>query len=326
MSAANPAGEAAPAPYLVTLGETMGLLTAQQPGPLAHVSSMGLGVGGSESNVAIGVQRLGGTAVWCGRTGTDSLGQLIRREIRAEGVTVRAVEDPGALTGLMLKERRTAATQKVSYYRAASAGSRLTPEDLDADLITGAAVLHVSGITPALSPSAAAAIHAAIDAARAAGVPVSFDLNYRANLWSAADATRSYQEIIPLVDIVFGGDEEAALAVGPAEDPVELAQRLTKLGPTQAIIKLGSKGAAAFIDGQVHHQPAVPIDAVDTVGAGDAFVAGYLAELMNGKSPEERLALAVQTGAFACLSYGDWEGLPTRAELALLHQTEAVTR
>lgn len=315
-----------PAPYLVTIGETMALLTAERPGPLAHVSAMGLGIGGSESNVAIGIQRLGGNAVWCGRTGADSLGQLVRREIRAEGVAARITEDPAAPTGLMLKERRTLSTQKVSYYRAGSAGSRLTPADLDPALISGAAILHVSGITLALSPSAAATIREAIGIARSAGVTVSFDLNYRANLWAAVDAGRSYRELIPLTDIVFAGDEEAALAVGTADDPVELAQRLAALGPAQAIIKLGSKGAVASIDGEIRHQAAVPIEPVDTVGAGDAFVAGYLAELMMGRDPAARLALAAQTGAFACLAHGDWEGLPTRAELSLLHQDESVTR
>ena len=304
----------------------MALLTAQHPGPLAHVPSMGLAIGGSESNVAIGVQRLGGNAVWCGRTGADSLGQLVRREIRAEGVAVRNIEDPSAPTGLMLKERRTMSTQKVSYYRAGSAGSRLMPEDLDASLISGAAVLHVSGITPALSATAAATIREAIEIARSQGVTVSFDLNYRANLWTTADARRSYQELIPLTDIVFAGEEEAALAIGPSHEPAELAQRLAELGPSQAIIKLGSKGAVASIDSKIYHQPAVEIEPVDTVGAGDAFVAGYLADLMAGKAPSERLELAAKTGAFACLAYGDWEGLPTRLELALLHQTESVTR
>ncbi|MCC3295930.1 sugar kinase [Arthrobacter sp. zg-Y411] len=315
-----------PQPYLLTVGETMALLTSGHPGPLAHVSSMDLGIGGSESNVAIGVQRLGGHAVWCGRTGADSLGRLVRREIRAEGITVCSVEDPEAPTGLMLKERRTASTQKVDYYRAGSAGSRLSPEDVDATLIAGASVLHVSGITPALSDSAARTIRYCIDTARAAGVTVSFDLNYRAKLWSAEEASHSYRELIPLTDIVFGGDEEAALALGEHDAPAELARRLAKLGPAQAVIKLGSKGAVAYIDGQVLVQPPVPITPVDTVGAGDAFVAGYLAELMNGRPPAERLATAAKTGAFACLASGDWEGLPTRDELALLDQDEAVTR
>lgn len=319
-------GPLPPAPYLVTIGETMALLTAEHPGPLAHVSTMGLGIGGSESNVAIGVQRLGGNAVWCGRLGADSLGQLVLREIRAEGVTVRITEDQAAPTGLMLKERRTLSTQKVSYYRAGSAGSRLAPGDLDPLLIAGASVLHVSGITAALSGSAAAAVRQAMETARANGVTVSFDLNYRANLWTGAAAGDSYRALIPLADVVFAGDEEAALAVGSATKPAELARRMAALGPAQAVIKLGSEGAVASIDGEIFHQAAVPIQAVDTVGAGDAFVAGYLAEFMAGSAPIRRLELAAKTGAFACLASGDWEGLPRRAELGLLHQHESVTR
>jgi 2-dehydro-3-deoxygluconokinase len=314
------------APYLVTIGETMGLLKADVAGPLAHVPSMSLGIGGSESNVAIGVQRLGGDAVWCGRVGDDSIGTLVRREIRAEGVDVRIIVDPHAPTGLMLKERRTAATQKVSYYRAGSAGSRLAPGDLDADLIAGAALLHVSGITPALSPTAAAAVDEAIRIARAASVPVSFDLNFRGNLWSRAQAADAYARIIPEVDVVFAGDDEAAIVVGPSDDPAELAIRLADLGPAQAVVKLGHRGAVASIGGAILHQAAVPIDAVDTVGAGDAFVAGYLAELMLGSAPPARLELAALTGAFACLAPGDWEGLPRRDELQLLHAAESVTR
>lgn len=303
-----------PGPYLVTLGETMALLTAEQPGPLAHVSAMGLGIGGSESNVAIGVQRLGGNAVWCGRVGADALGQLVMREIRAEGVTVRITEDPAAPTGLMLKERRTVTTQKVSYYRAGSAGSRISPADLDPQLIAGASVLHVSGITPALSASAAATVRRAMELAKENGVAVSFDLNYRANLWAADAAGDSYRALIPLADVVFAGDGEAALAVGKADSPVALAERMAALGPAQAVIKLGSEGAVACIQ------------AVDTVGAGDAFVAGYLTELMVGSTPPQRLDLAAKAGAFACLAYGDWEGLPRRAELGLLQQNESVTR
>jgi 2-dehydro-3-deoxygluconokinase len=101
---------------------------------------------------------------------------------------------------------------------------------------------------------------------------------------------------------------------------------MADLGPAQAVIKLGSEGAVACIDGELFRQAAIPIQAVDTVGAGDAFVAGYLAELMAGKAPSQRLELAAKTGAFACLAYGDWEGLPRRTELGLLQQNESVTR
>ncbi len=162
-------------PYVLTFGETMALMRADQPGPLSHASSLGLGIGGSESNMAIGLQRLGVQAVWCSRVGDDALGQLVIREIRAEGVEVRAAVDPSAPTGLMIKERRTPAIQRVSYYRRDSAGSRISPADVDEALIAGAALLHVSGITPALSTQAEATLRYAVATARAAGVPVSSD-------------------------------------------------------------------------------------------------------------------------------------------------------
>lgn len=313
------------APYVLTFGETMALMRADQVGPLAHASTLSLGIGGSESNVAIGLQRLGVQAVWCGRVGADSLGNLVEREIRAEGVDVRIAVDPSAPTGLMIKERRTPATQRVSYYRAGSAGSGITPSDIDEQLISGAELLHVSGITPALSPQAEATLRYTVDVAKAHNVTVSFDLNFRGSLWSADDARNVYRDIIPLADIVFAGDDEAAIAVGAGE-PEELTRRIAALGPSQAVIKLGADGALALIDGTLFRQEAVTVDAVDTVGAGDAFVAGYLAELVTGRGPQDRLKTATATGAFACLVPGDWEGFPLRHELSILQTREPVSR
>ncbi|WP_284988163.1 sugar kinase [Arthrobacter sp. efr-133-TYG-120] len=312
--------------YVVTLGETMALMASDKAGPLAHAATMSLGIGGSESNVAIGLQRLGVQAVWCSRIGADSLGQLVEREIRAEGVVVHVTVDDDAPTGLMVKERRTPTAQKVAYYRSGSAGSRIAPDDVDERLIAGAALLHVSGITPALSPQAASTLHYAVAAAKAAGVPVSFDLNYRSKLWDAETAGSAYREIIPHVDIVFAGLEEAELAVGTVRDAEEAARRIAAMGPGQVIIKLGADGALAFIDGQLFRQEAMEIDVLDTVGAGDAFVAGYLAEFVEGLGARERLQTAVRTGAFACLVPGDWEGLPRRDELRLLGNPEPVSR
>jgi 2-dehydro-3-deoxygluconokinase len=317
---------AAPAPYVLTFGETMALMRADQTGPLAHASTLSLGIGGSESNVAVGLQRLGVQVVWCGRVGADSLGQLVEREIRAEGIDVRTAVDPSAPTGLMIKERRTPATQRVSYYRAGSAGSRISPDDVGGQLIAEAGLLHVSGITPALSGQAEATLRYAIGAARAAGVPVSFDLNYRSNLWTPEAAGRLYRDIIPLADIVFAGEDEATIAVGDAPDPEDLARRLAAMGPSQAVIKLGADGALALVDGDLYRQEAVAIDPVDTVGAGDAFVAGYLAEYVTGLGPVESLRTASATGAFACLVPGDWEGFPRRHELRLLNTREPVSR
>lgn len=326
---------------VVTLGETMGLLSNTQPGPLAHASTMQLGIGGSESNVAIGLSRLGVDAIWFGRVGDDSVGRLVAREIRAEGVDARITIDDGAATGLMIKERRTATSQNVTYYRAGSAGSRLSADDLDESAIASADVLHVTGITPALSGSAAQAVRRAADVARAAGVLVSFDVNYRRALWSADDAAAFCREFAAGCDVLFAGEDEAAMLLGPAAtasfatdaaaDPASdaaaaLARGLAELGPRQAVVKCGAAGAVAMVDGQLLQQRAVPIVAHDTVGAGDAFVAGYLAELAAGNDARTRMQTAATVGAFVCLAAGDWEGLPRRAELGMLHAREAVTR
>ena len=313
-------------PNVVTLGETMALIQADQPGPLAHAPRLGLGIGGAESNVAIGLARLGTDVTWCGRVGDDALGVLVQREIRAEGVQTQVCVDPEAPTGLMIKERRTPATQKVAYYRAGSAGSRLTPSDIPAGLVEDSDLLHVSGITAALSSSARATLLEAVDRARSAGVIVSFDVNYRSTLWSSAEAGAFARDLLERVDLVFAGEDEAALVVGPHQRAQDAACALAAFGPSEVVVKRGAAGALSLVDGEAHSAPAVPVDVVDTVGAGDAFVAGYLAERVVGGSPEARLGLGILTGAFVCLTPGDWEGLPRREELSLLTDREPVQR
>lgn len=162
--------------------------------------------------------------------------------------------------------------------------------------------------------------------AQAVGVLVSFDLNYRAALWSEEEAGQAYRTILPKVDVVFAGDEEAALAVGPSEDSMELARRIAAMGPRQVIIKLGGGGCVALIDGNEYLLDALKVPVLDTVGAGDAFVAGYIAEMLEGLAPHQRLQTAVRTGALSCMVAGDWEGMPQREEREMLESTEPVAR
>jgi 2-dehydro-3-deoxygluconokinase len=311
---------------VLTFGETMGLFRDPQPGMLALSRSVQLGMGGAESNVAIALKRLGTPVTWLGRVGRDSLGDLIQRELAAEGVNTIITVDDDAPTGLMIKERRMATATRVWYYRAGSAGSRLEPSDILADVIRQAGVLHVTGITPALSESAAQATRHAMLLARDAGVLVSFDLNYRSQLWKAEAARRSYRELIALADIVFAGEDEAEIAVGRTESVAETARLLGELGPREVIIKLGGRGCFARVDGVSYDQAAFSVSVVDTVGAGDGFVAGYLSEVHRGSPVAVRLLTAVSVGAFACTVAGDWEGMPLRSELGLLVATEPVIR
>jgi 2-dehydro-3-deoxygluconokinase len=310
---------------VLTFGETMALFRSEDVGALSHERSLRLGIGGTESNVAIGLRRLGVPAQWIGRVGHDPLGALVTRELRAEDVNLTVIADGSAPTGIMVKENRAAGITNVVYYRTGSAGSRLSPADIPAPMVRNAALVHVTGITAALSDSALEAVRHAIAVARDAGVLVSFDLNYRRALWGPERAGEVYRELIARSDIVFAGADEAAIAVGAAP-PALLAERLAALGPSQAVVKLGEQGAVALIDGVAYKRDAVRITPVDTVGAGDAFVAGYLCEVIAGRGPDDRLLTAARTGAFACLSRGDWEGLPYADELHKLEASEGVTR
>jgi 2-dehydro-3-deoxygluconokinase len=311
---------------VVTIGETMGLFRAATPGPLAEVSEFQLGIGGAESNVAIGLARLGTPVRWVGRVGADGVGERIARELRNEGVEVLAIMDEVAATGLMIKEQGTTDARPVVYYRADSAGSRLTPDDVARAEIENAALLHLTGITPALSESAHDAVVGAIRVAEAAGVTISFDVNHRGTLWRGRDHAEVYRSLAGSADILFAGDDEARILFPDASSPAELARAIVGLGPRQVIIKLGERGCVALIDDVEYVQPAMPITPIDTVGAGDAFVAGYLAELIAGLPPTERLKTATAAGAAACLHIGDWEGFPTRAELVELPGPHASLR
>ncbi|HEU4657113.1 MAG TPA: sugar kinase [Capillimicrobium sp.] len=307
---------------LLTMGETLALLTAVETGPLRHAHDLRVGVGGAESNVAIGVRRLGGRAAWIGRVGDDELGELVLRTLRAEGVDVSGARvDARAATSLMLKEQRTATTARVTYYRDGGPGSRLSPADVDPERVAEAGVLHVTGITLALSDSARAAVHAAARSAREAGVTVSLDVNYRSSLWGAGAARAALDELLPFVDVCFVGHGEA-VALGYDGEPEEVAGELSGAGPDTVVVKRGSRGAIALADGSLCEVAPFRVPAIDPVGAGDAFAAGYLADLLAGRPLDERLRTAAACGAYAVTARGDWEALPSRADLELLEHPD----
>lgn len=301
-------------PRVVTLGETMALLRTRELGTLRHVSDLSCGIGGAESNVAIGLRRLGADVSWLGRVGDDSFGERVEREIRGEGVDVRAVVDGGAPTGLMVKERPSSTSTVVRYYRAGSAGSRLEPADLPEGWIEEAALLHVSGITALISDTARETLLAAIDRARDAGVMVSFDVNYRSALASPGAAGPILRSIAERADLVFGGEDELVLLY-PEGDAEGGAARLRAAGVGAVVVKRGPDGATLLSRAGRVEAPGHRVDVVDTVGAGDAFVAGYLSALLEGVDERGRLARANVCGALACTTPGDWEAGPTLREI-----------
>lgn len=313
---------------LITFGETMGLLTALDIGLLESSQGFRYGIGGAESNVAIGVARLGESATWFGRLGTDATGTMIERRLRADNVTTLTVRDDQRPTGLMIKHHRFTHAAHIDYHRAGSAAAALTPTDLPVDAIRQAGVLHVTGITPALSAAAADTVFAAVEVAHDAGTLVSVDVNYRSKLWRADVAAPVLRRLVAKSDIVFAGPEEARLVLGSeaATSDIDLALALCGLGPTESILKNGARGAVAVIEGDRYQRDALTVHAIDTVGAGDAFVAGYLTERLRDAPPDLRLDTAIHVAALAVTVPGDCEGLPYRGDLAAVPATDDARR
>jgi len=303
---------------VLTLGESMVLLLAEQPGPMREATTFRRYIAGAESNLAIGLSRLGQTAGWFSRVGDDEFGRAIVFRIRGEGVdTSHVLSDPSAPTGLVIRERREVGPIEQVYYRRGSAASRLAPSDLDAAYLGNARFLHLTGITPALSESCRETVFAAAEMAHAAGVKVVLDPNYRSKLWAPAQFREVLRSLASRCDILLPGMDEALLLTGQS-DPEMAARELVGLGPELVVIKLGASGALALDgNGQVTRAPAVRIERiVDPVGAGDAFAAGLLTAMLRDFPLQNALALANRCGALAMLSPGDMEALPTWSEVA----------
>ncbi|MGY0064371.1 sugar kinase [Streptomyces sp. LZ34] len=314
------------APEVVTFGETMAAMRAH--GALRLGGNLGLSVAGAESNVAIGLARLGHRVRWAGRVGADELGALVLRTLRAENIDTgyAVTDDTGRPTGLLLTEPRTGTLTRVSYYRSGSAGSAVSPADVLPTLTPGSRVLHLTGITPALSPSAAEATLAAATTARDAGITVCLDVNYRSRLWTADRARTTLRPLLARTDLLIASEDELPLALErPDAGESEGVQSLLAEGVTEVLIKRGARGATSFTADGTTDRAARQVSTVDLVGAGDAFVAGYLSGLLQGADIPARLHRAVTTAAFAVTSRGDWEGLPTQDELGLFDQPDGTT-
>jgi 2-dehydro-3-deoxygluconokinase len=303
---------------VLTFGETMIALRADRP--LAMNPNISATIAGAESNVAIALARLGHSVQWAGRVGDDAGGELIRRTLRAESVGHDHVStDPHRQTGILIFEQRLPDVTRVGYYRQNSAGSALSSDDLAPALAGSPHILHITGITPALGDSAAEGVRRAASAAQEGGATVTFDVNYRSKLWSRQEASSTLSALVPHVDVVIGSADELDLLIaGQPVTAAESASALLSLGVREVVLKLGAGGATLHSRQGTAHSPARTVTAVDSVGAGDAFTAGYISGLLTGLAAEERLYLANTLGAFAVSSQGDWEGLPTQSELSLL--------
>lgn len=307
-----------PALDVVTLGEAMVLLVAEQTGPLESVQSFSKRTAGAETNVAIGLARLGLRVAWASRLGDDSMGRFLRQAVQGEGVDCTRVRLVGGQrSGFMFKTRVTDGSDPaIEYHRKGSAASLMEASDLDRQWLASARHLHVTGVFPALTASTLALSHASIDVMRSAGGSVSFDPNLRPALWpSTAVMRREINALALRADWVLPGLEEGRLLTG-GDSPQAIARFYRDAGVGLVVVKLGADGA--YFDGTdgCGHLPAAAVETVvDTVGAGDGFAVGLISALLQGRSVAEATARGAWIGARAVQVVGDTEGLPTLREL-----------
>jgi len=305
---------------VITLGEAMAMFVAEETGPLESVQRFVKRTAGAETNVAIGLARLGLRVGWQSRLGADSLARFLLAAIGGEGVDCsRVVCDPHQRTGLLFKGRADDGSDPpIEYHRQGSAASQLGPDQVDEAWLASARHLHVSGVFPALSASTLAATRKAMALARQHRRTISFDPNLRPALWPSREAMRdTLNDLARDCDWVLPGQAEGERLTGRAE-PEAIAAFYRERGAKLVVVKLGAAGAYFSNAQGFGHVPAFPVSrVVDTVGAGDGFAVGVISALLEGLPVPAAVQRGAWIGARAVQVRGDTEGLPTRAELAV---------
>ncbi|MBA8823592.1 sugar/nucleoside kinase (ribokinase family) [Saccharopolyspora lacisalsi] len=304
------------APDVVTFGEIMAMFVATDHRPLSEVDHFEQRLAGAEMNVAVGLARLGHRVGYLGQVGPDPFGTRARETLAGEGVDVSALRtEPSAPTGFQLKNRVHSGDPTVVYFRRGSAASSLGWSPSAHEVIGAARHLHVTGIFPALSAETRDFTFRAIATARAAGATVSFDPNLRPSLWrDSSEMTTVVNDLAARADWVLPGLAEGRTLTG-ATSAERIADFYLDRGVSQVVVKLGTDGALLRSRDGTLRAPAFPVRAVDTVGAGDGFAAGWISARLEGVEQQRALRRACAVGAITTTSEGDMDGLPSRVHL-----------
>jgi len=287
-------------PDVVTLGESLIQLNAVTRGPLRHVTLFERHVAGAETTVAVCVRRQGLSSGLITRVGDDEFGKCILNWVRGEGVDTSQIRvDTEAPTGIYFVQRGfpIPSESKMFYYRKGSAGSRISPSDVDPDYLGAAKLFHTTGITPALSETALEATRKALEISISNNLIVSFDTNIRPVLWGSIDnAVRVLTPMIEKVDILFTDPRDASILLN-VQDVDQMIDGFLKFGVETVVLKMGRKGAIATNRREKVSVQALEVYVEDPIGAGDAFAGTFITSRLKGRSLEESLKRAVIAGS-----------------------------
>lgn len=296
-------------PDLIALGEPMIEFNQLSDAGTAHWR---MGHGGDTSNTAIAAARQGASVGYLTALGTDDFGDELMRLWQSEGVDASQVcRSPDAHTGVYFVAHGPDG-HSFSYLRAGSAASRMRPADLNMAYIAGAKILHVSGISQAISASACDTVFAAIEAARQAGVRVSYDTNLRLKLWPLARARAISAATVPLCDILLPSLEDAEALTGHRH-PDGIIDHYLTAGAQLVVLKMGKAGAILATPDGREPVPGCLVQAVDATGAGDTFDGAFLARLLAGDAPPEAARFANAAAALSTTGVGAVAPMPSEA-------------
>ncbi len=298
---------------VLTIGEPLVAGVPTTSVPLDMAECVRLFPGGAELNVAVGLARLGLPCAFLGVVGTDPLGQLVLRRLADEGIDASLVRGDSRPTGFYLREWLADGQRRPYYYRRGAAGGQLAPGDLPGAL-EEYSLVHLTGITPALGSAPRATVELAAARAASSGVQLSFDANYRPALWRADEYLACVRPLLGSFDLLFVGEEEAGLLFSTTV-PDRVTERADAAGVGTCVLRLGARGACARSNDRVLIERSAPGSAVDPVGAGDAFDAGFLAGWLHGATLGDCLALGAYCGARNVEVLGEHEGVPRRDAL-----------
>ena len=309
---------------IVCLGELLvDMFPAELGRSLVEVSAFRPKPGGAPANVAVAAVRLGAQSAFIGKVGDDAFGHHLADILRQEGVEVRGMRyDKEARTGMAFIAMPDVNTYEILFYRNPGADMRLRADELDRELLQGTRAFHFGSLSLIQEPSRSATLEAA-KIAREAGALVSFDVNYRSDLWSRSEARDRVMATIPQVNLLKVNEIEVDLLTG-STDPDTASQALLELGPDLCVITLGPEGSFFQVAEGGEYVPAFEVETVDATGCGDAFIAGLLCQLVVGANWRDQLSVARMrevlryanaVGALTALTQGVIPALPTAARV-----------
>ncbi|SDM00611.1 2-keto-3-deoxygluconate kinase [Halogranum gelatinilyticum] len=316
---------------IVTFGETMLRLSPPRGDRLERAREFDVQAGGAESNVAVAASNLGCETTWLSKLPDSSLGRRVTSELESYGIDAAVAWDerPESRVGTYyLEYGGSPRGTNVVYDRADAAITTATAEELPTDAIADAEVFYTSGITPALSETAAETTKTLLHHAQANGTETAFDLNYRTKLWSPAEAAAGYRELFPYVDVLVAPISDVRTCLDLDGDAVEVANHLASTYDFDTVVVTrGDSGSLALHDGEVAEQGVFEADTFDAIGTGDAFVGGFLAQRVAGADLKDCLAYGAATASLKRTIGGD-VALVTREEVerVVTDEGDAISR